>query len=167
MHRIIRAVACGLVGALAIAAASWLASIVAIRSHNPRALAALKRWNRHENRFWLHFAGRSATFGTVHHLGRKSGREYRTPVSAYRSADTVVIPLPYGRDVDWLRNLQAAGAGVVDLANESLQVEEPAVQDISGVLPMLPPALRRRIRLTGARQAVRLRVTGVLLQSAA
>jgi deazaflavin-dependent oxidoreductase (nitroreductase family) len=44
----------------------------------------------------------------VHHVGRKSGKRYRTPVLAFRTAKGFVIPMTYGRDVDWGRNLLAA-----------------------------------------------------------
>src|SRR5438094_8957059 len=45
----------------------------------------------------------------VHHVGRKSGRRYRSPVVAFRSRAGVVIPMTYGRDVDWARNIVRAG----------------------------------------------------------
>src|SRR5207244_8044856 len=44
----------------------------------------------------------------VHHVGRKTGRAYRSPVIAFRSAAGVVIPMTYGRDVDWARNVVRA-----------------------------------------------------------
>jgi hypothetical protein len=44
----------------------------------------------------------------VHHFGRKSRRSYRTPVVAFRSAAGFVIPMTYGRDVDWARNIVRA-----------------------------------------------------------
>src|SRR5262245_13953791 len=44
----------------------------------------------------------------VYHVGRRSGRLYRTPVVAFQSAAGFVIPMTYGRDVDWARNMVAA-----------------------------------------------------------
>src|SRR5947199_335957 len=41
----------------------------------------------------------------VHHVGRKTGSLYRTPVVAFRSDAGFVIPMTYGRDVDWARNI--------------------------------------------------------------
>ncbi|HEY3482570.1 MAG TPA: nitroreductase family deazaflavin-dependent oxidoreductase, partial [Streptomyces sp.] len=35
-------------------------------------------------------------FGAVYHKGRKSGREYRTPVKVFRKNDHFVLSLPYG-----------------------------------------------------------------------
>ena len=45
----------------------------------------------------------------VHHVGRRSGRRYRTPVVAQPIRGGFVIPLPYGTDTDWCRNVRAAG----------------------------------------------------------
>lgn len=132
------------------------------RSRNPGTLRLIKRFNKYvENPLQLRFAGRSGLSATVHHLGRRSGRPYATPVIAHQSHQDVIIPLPYGTDVDWLRNLLAAGRAVVDLKGRSLTVDEPAVVDIDDVLGILPAPMVRTVRLNGARDAVRLRVSQI------
>ena len=78
------------------------------RSRNPRALDLIKRYNKLTRPMRVRFAGRSGLVAAVHHVGRRSGTPYNTPVIAHRSVDEVIIPLPYGTDVDWLRNLLAA-----------------------------------------------------------
>jgi len=50
-------------------------------------------------------------FGVLHHRGRKSGREYQTPVKLFRHGDDYVITLPYGAGTDWVKNVVAAGGG--------------------------------------------------------
>jgi deazaflavin-dependent oxidoreductase (nitroreductase family) len=47
-------------------------------------------------------------FAMVHHIGRRSGREFRTPVKFFRHAGDYVITLPYGSRADWVRNVLAA-----------------------------------------------------------
>jgi deazaflavin-dependent oxidoreductase (nitroreductase family) len=47
-------------------------------------------------------------FGVVLHRGRKSGKEYRTPVKLLRTGDRYVISLPYGPHSDWVKNVLAA-----------------------------------------------------------
>lgn len=47
-------------------------------------------------------------FGVVLHRGRKSGREYQTPVKIFRHGDGYAITLPYGPGADWVRNVLAA-----------------------------------------------------------
>jgi deazaflavin-dependent oxidoreductase (nitroreductase family) len=48
----------------------------------------------------------------VHH-GRKSGREYRTPVNVFRTRGGFVIALTYGAEADWVRNVLAANGCVL------------------------------------------------------
>ena len=137
-------------------------TVWAWRTRNPRALRVIKNSNKYvTNPLVLRFAGRSGLTATVHHLGRRSGTPYATPVIAHQSDEGVIIPLPYGTDVDWLRNLLAAGQAVVDLAGRSLRVDEPAVVDIDDVTGFLPASMVRTVRLNGARAAVRMRVSDV------
>ena len=53
--------------------------------------------------------GRVSPWGTVEHLGRTTGTVHRTPIYPRTFGDHVYIPLPYGTDVQWVRNIQAAG----------------------------------------------------------
>lgn len=48
-------------------------------------------------------------FGIVVHEGRKSKREYRTPVNFLRAPDGYVIALTYGTESQWVRNVRTAG----------------------------------------------------------
>lgn len=43
------------------------------------------------------------------HTGRRSGRTYVTPVGARRAGSTVLIPLTFGNQSDWSRNVLATG----------------------------------------------------------
>ncbi len=59
-------------------------------------------------------AGNDTPIGThvplVMHRGRTSGRMYRTPVNAFRRTDDeLFFVITYGPDVDWVRNVEAAG----------------------------------------------------------
>lgn len=54
-------------------------------------------------------AVRMPPLAVIHHVGRRSGSQRATPVMAFRTARGVVIALTYGPDVDWLRNVLAAG----------------------------------------------------------
>lgn len=48
-------------------------------------------------------------FSLVRHVGRRSGKQYETPLVAVRTDDGFVIELTYGPDVDWYKNVLAAG----------------------------------------------------------
>ena len=140
----------------------------AFRSRNPRALRFIRRFNKHlRNPVMLRFSGRSGLSATVHHVGRRSGTPYATPVIAHRSHQDVIIPLPYGTEVDWLRNLLAAGQAVVDLEGRSLKVDQPAVIDIDDVVALLPGPMVRITHLHGTRYAVRLRVSRIATAASA
>jgi len=52
-------------------------------------------------------------FALVRHVGRRSGRIYETPLLVARVPDGFVIELTYGSDVDWYRNIAAAGGCAV------------------------------------------------------
>jgi len=104
------------------------------------------------------FSGRSAHAALLHHVGRRSGKAYSTPLTAHRSEDTIIVPLPYGTEVDWLRNLQAAGQGVVELEDRSFTIDELEVVPADRVMPLLPPFVARLFRLHDTKQALRLHV---------
>ena len=131
------------------------------RSRNARALHLIKRYNRLTRPMRIRSAGRSGLVAAVHHVGRRSGTPYTTPVIAHRSAGQVFIPLPYGTDVDWLRNLRAAGSGVVDLDGRAIDVERPEVVAVVEVVELLPVSMRRITRINGTREAVRMQVVRV------
>src|SRR5579864_611651 len=61
------------------------------------------------NRITSRFAARLPGFGMLTHVGRKSGRVYRTPVNVFRAPEGFLIALTYGRDSEWVRNVLAAG----------------------------------------------------------
>jgi hypothetical protein len=44
----------------------------------------------------------------VHHVGRNSGRRYRSPVLAFPAAKGFVIPRTHGRDVVWAATGESA-----------------------------------------------------------
>jgi deazaflavin-dependent oxidoreductase (nitroreductase family) len=82
----------------------------------------------------------------VHHVGRRSGRRYRSPVVAFRGDAGFVIPMTYGRDVDWARNLVAARGGVVEQMGRRVRVRDPRIVDFAVAAPRLPAALRAFFR---------------------
>jgi deazaflavin-dependent oxidoreductase (nitroreductase family) len=92
----------------------------------------LARFNRHVTnpiqRLW---AGWAPAFAIVEHVGRRSGKPYRTPVSVF-SAEVdgkpgVAILLTYGPDRDWLKNLVAAGGGRMEQYGKTFGLADPQV----------------------------------------
>src|SRR5437764_6986223 len=83
------------------------------------------------------------------HRGRRSSRQYRTPLLAFRHDRTLVIALLYGEESGWLRNLKAEGGGYVIRAGRTYRVGEPRVIDTrdATVLRRFSPPTQRYCRL--------------------
>lgn len=93
----------------------------------------------------LLLAGRRHWYAAaIHHTGRTSGRARATPVVADRVPDGFITPLPYGTDVDWLRNVLAAGTATVVVDGRSFTVINPRVIDAACAAGQLP---QRRMRI--------------------
>src|SRR5215472_5988804 len=61
------------------------------------------------------------------HTGRRSGRTYATPVGARRAGDMVLIPLTFGNQSDWSRNVLAAGSCSLRLEGIDYHATAPAL----------------------------------------
>jgi deazaflavin-dependent oxidoreductase (nitroreductase family) len=96
-------------------------------------------------------------FAVLQHRGRRSGRLYETPVVARPIADGFVIPLPFGEQTDWFRNLQVAGAGMIRWHGVDYPVIEPQLVDWATARPAFRGLERVQVPLLGIRQFVRLR----------
>lgn len=88
-------------------------------------------------------------FAVVEHRGRKTGRVYRTPVAARRSADGFIIALAFGAQVDWYRNLVAAGGGTIRWRGDVYSVTAPERVDAATVLLTFDPVQRLLLRIAG------------------
>jgi deazaflavin-dependent oxidoreductase (nitroreductase family) len=88
----------------------------------------LARFNRHVTnpvqRLW---AGWAPMYCILDHVGRKSGKSYRTPLMVFSTNDGVAILLTYGPNRDWLKNLTAAGGGRVKRYGKTFEVRDPTV----------------------------------------
>ena len=88
----------------------------------------LGRFNRHiTNRIVGPVARRLPGFAVVSHVGRHSGRVYRTPVNLFRDGDHYVIALTYGSDSQWVRNVLAAGAVDIETRGRRVRLVAPGV----------------------------------------
>jgi deazaflavin-dependent oxidoreductase (nitroreductase family) len=82
----------------------------------------------------------------VHHVGRRSGRAYRTPVVAFGGEAGFVIPMTYGRDVDWARNIVRAGECELGRLGRRIRLRAPRMVDFETASPRLPAAIRPLLR---------------------
>jgi deazaflavin-dependent oxidoreductase (nitroreductase family) len=91
----------------------------------PRRLAKFNRVVT--NRVLGPLARYAPGFAVVSHVGRRSGRTYRTPVNLFRRGDDYVIALMYGADSQWVRNVLAAGGADVETRGRRLHLVGPDV----------------------------------------
>jgi len=89
----------------------------------PKALARFNK--RVTNRITPRVAGWAPGFAIIEHVGRKSGRTYRTPVNAFREGDTLTFALTYGPESEWVRNVLAASGCRARMRRATLTLTEP------------------------------------------
>jgi deazaflavin-dependent oxidoreductase (nitroreductase family) len=117
----------------------------------------LRHFNKYvTNRLAMTPAGRRI-YAVVHHIGRHSGRAYSTPVIMGAIADDFVIPIAYGTNADWCRNVRAAGRCTIEWQGNTYPVSAPELVEAEVALPAFPPLWRRLLRLYGVRHFLRLR----------
>ena len=122
-------------------------------------LNAVRASNRYLlNPVMLRLAGHKHWYAAaIRHTGRRSGKQYSTPVVAEPMTDGFVIPLPYGTRVDWLRNVLATGRATIVSQGESQDVAEPVIIDAAAALPTLAKPRRRIYQRVGIEQYLKLK----------
>jgi deazaflavin-dependent oxidoreductase (nitroreductase family) len=94
--------------------------------------------------------------GQIHHTGRRSGRTYVTPVGIRVLPDgRILIPLTFGNQSDWARNVRAAGICTVRINGRDHPARAPRFADAAD------PEIRALIRTFYRRQRPMLRALGI------
>jgi deazaflavin-dependent oxidoreductase (nitroreductase family) len=94
------------------------------------------------NRVTRLFAGRVPGFAIVIHKGRKSGKEFRTPLNAFATNEGFAIPLTYGPETDWVKNVLAAGGCALAYRGQTIQLTEPRLSTIANERDRFPALVR-------------------------
>lgn len=121
---------------------------------------AVRIFNKHAlNPVMMRMAGRKHWYaGVIRHTGRRTGKEYATPVVADRVADGFIVPLPYGTGVDWLRNVLAADRATIQAGGQTCQVVHPVVIDAEAAASQLSPRRRRAFQRFGIDRYLKIEV---------
>ena len=117
--------------------------------------AVTNRFNPFVARYGL-VGGRRSPWAFVEHVGRKSGTVRRTPILPHVSGDHVVVPLPYGHNAHWARNILAAGHCRLQFHEQVYELDEPQVLPATEVSEL--PTWRRRSLSGQDMEYLRLRV---------
>lgn len=138
------------VGLLVVALGGFVGLVVTMRTKNKRGLKVIRELGRRFGRpMELRTAGEpGASAAVIRHVGRRSGAPYSTPIGVYPMGDDFLVYLPYGPDVDWLRNIRAAGSAELRVEGHTCLVT-PRIVEPAEALPHVSAKDRRVARLFG------------------
>ena len=88
-------------------------------------------------------------FAIIRHVGRRSGKPYETTIMVWPMGNGFVIALTYGPEVDWYRNILAAGHCTLLWHGSVYAVGKPEPIDVEAALSALPLAFRPILRKRG------------------
>jgi deazaflavin-dependent oxidoreductase (nitroreductase family) len=146
-------------GVLAVAAGLGAAFIIGMRRRSPAVIGAVRRVARAMNRLALRSAGSASAYASVvRHVGRRSGREYETPVRAVAGSGRFVIALPYGSKTDWVKNVLAQGEATIIHRGSAYRVGQPHVVPLTEDQELFSARDQRAHRLFGVTECLELRV---------
>jgi deazaflavin-dependent oxidoreductase (nitroreductase family) len=109
----------------------------------PHQLAHLNKLTL--NRLTIKVAPAAPGLGVITHHGRRTGKVFHTPVNVFPQTGQFVIPLTYGRNSDWVKNIQAAGGCDLRMHLRDVRLVNPRlVRDRSraGIRPIERAMLR-------------------------
>ncbi|MBI3752077.1 MAG: nitroreductase family deazaflavin-dependent oxidoreductase [Chloroflexi bacterium] len=96
-------------------------------------------------------------WAVLEHVGRRTGRRYRTPLAVLQAGDRLVIPVPFGLGTQWVQNVLAAGGATLHWHGRELAVEDPRLVTWPEVRPLVRRPLRAIVWLTRVRDMVSVR----------
>ncbi len=121
----------------------------------PQRVAEFNRYVTNPvQRMW---AGWAPGFGILEHVGRKSGKTYRTPLNVFDTDDGVAILLTYGPNRDWLKNITAADSARMRRHGRTFEVTNPRVMSKEEAAPSVTGRSRALFSRLPFEQAVLLR----------
>jgi deazaflavin-dependent oxidoreductase (nitroreductase family) len=106
--------------------------IIAIAASGVLMMRFRKRWLAKinvafTNRITGLFAGWLPGFGILSHVGRKSGKVYRTPINVFRASNGFIIALTYSSQSEWVKNVLAEGGCELKTRGKKYQLSAPRV----------------------------------------
>ncbi len=132
-------------------------NIKSIKEHK-MPLDRIRTINKHfTNPLLRRFAHSSrGPFAVIRHVGRRSGKSYETTIMAWPlpAGDGVIIALTYGPEVDWYRNVLAAGHCTLLWHNKVYSLGEPDLMDAKAALPAFSQPFRAILRRSGTQHFV-------------
>jgi deazaflavin-dependent oxidoreductase (nitroreductase family) len=106
------------------------------------------------NRLVTRIAGRRYVplYVLLRHRGRRSGRDYATPVVGMRVPGGFAIPMAFGEGADWYRNLVSAGGATMRKHGTEHRLVDPTAIDPDSAASPFPGWQRPVFRALGIRR---------------
>jgi deazaflavin-dependent oxidoreductase (nitroreductase family) len=102
-------------------------------------------------------AGWLPGFGILHYRGRMTGKAYRTPMNVFRKGDHYVFALTYGSEVQWVKNVLAAGTLDLRTVGRTVHLVEPELF-VDPKRREMPIPVRQFLGLLGVSEFLRMRI---------
>ncbi len=106
-------------------------------------------------------AGWLPGFGIIRYRGRTSGKEYRTPMNIFRRGDRMFFALTYGSDVQWVKNVLAAGELDVRSMGRTIHLVDPELY-VDPARRDMPLPVRLVLGLMNVTEFLRMRIADVM-----
>ena len=118
----------------------------------------IRSFNKHILNPILGRIARSAhgPFAIIRHVGRCSGKTYETPVIVFPYTGGFVLALTYGTEVDWYRNVVAAGRCVVIWHQREYAVEKIEPITLDAARPLLHQPEKTILKLIKTQHFIRM-----------
>jgi deazaflavin-dependent oxidoreductase (nitroreductase family) len=136
--------------------------VIAIAASGVLMMRFRKRWLAKinivfTNRVTSLFAGWLPGFGILTHVGRKSGKVYRTPVNVFRTPSGFIVALTYSSQSEWVKNVLAAGGCELKTRGKKYQLSAPKVVR-DPTRRRFPTPVRVVLRIVGAHEYMELAI---------
>ena len=102
----------------------------------------------------------SGPFSIVRHVGRRTGKVYETPIIVSPVSDGFVIELTYGPDVDWHKNILAAGGCTLIWHGDEYAIDRIEPLDPETGRAAFPLAQRLILRMLGRKHFEKMKIHG-------
>lgn len=152
-----------------VAAVTVVALYLLLLAHSPLLRVKwssdkMRQFSKTANRLGRRIAGTRLgmlyfNLGALHHVGRRSGRTYVTPLSAYPLGDGFVLGLAYPH-VDWCENVLAAGKCTLTWNGRDYSLERPEVIPTAEAMKAYPLLVKPFIVAGGTKTFVWLHRAG-------
>ena len=111
----------------------------------PRAVARFNR--RITNPVALRVVDYLPALGILQHIGRRSGKHYRTPLLVFDTHDGYAVLVGYGPRTNWVRNVLAGGEAAIRKHGRTVAVGEPILMGKAEAAGLLRPHSQPLYRL--------------------